>query len=361
MKLFIAGGCGEHGRNCFYIEKNNTAILVDCGIKNGVEQALPMLSDDQIKRIKYLFITHSHADHTGALNWLYQNGFRGKVILSVDTFVQMSEKPKNWILLEQHQGIFELEKNITIEYGASGHCAGARWYEITWENKTMLFTGDYCENTNVYQCDRVIGRKADIALIDCAYGYEKNGYEEEKSGLLQDIKAYLQRQKNVLLPVPRFGRGIELIQILLQEKIENIVVDHNFLVQCREKKYFTNNQINQLAEFSYDVMPTRPSVSLICDPQLKKRENIRLAEEYLVQEDVIILTGHIDEGSYAEKLYVNHKIITHTLFVHQDIKDAINMIHNNHFDNVILTHCKNRFDKTGQPVLHAITGEWITF
>ena len=37
MELFIAGGCGEHGRNCFYVEQNGEAFLVDCGLLAGAE------------------------------------------------------------------------------------------------------------------------------------------------------------------------------------------------------------------------------------------------------------------------------------------------------------------------------------
>gem|GEM_PF-6484797 len=29
MKLTIAGGCGEHGRNCFFVESSRTAFIVD--------------------------------------------------------------------------------------------------------------------------------------------------------------------------------------------------------------------------------------------------------------------------------------------------------------------------------------------
>ena len=32
MILKIAGGCGEHGRNCFYVEAKNVTFLVDCGV-----------------------------------------------------------------------------------------------------------------------------------------------------------------------------------------------------------------------------------------------------------------------------------------------------------------------------------------
>lgn len=31
MKLYIAGGCGEHGRNSFLLSDKNELLLVDCG------------------------------------------------------------------------------------------------------------------------------------------------------------------------------------------------------------------------------------------------------------------------------------------------------------------------------------------
>lgn len=49
MELFIAGGCGEHGRNCFYVEQNSAAFLVDCGLLAGAEDDLPRLNAEQIQ------------------------------------------------------------------------------------------------------------------------------------------------------------------------------------------------------------------------------------------------------------------------------------------------------------------------
>ena len=72
MELFIAGGCGEHGRNCFYVEQNSAAFLVDCGLLAGAEDDLPRLNAEQIQKLRAVFLTHSHADHTGALPWLAQ-------------------------------------------------------------------------------------------------------------------------------------------------------------------------------------------------------------------------------------------------------------------------------------------------
>ena len=38
MRLYIAGGCGEHGRNSFLLEEAKKSILVDCGLIHGREE-----------------------------------------------------------------------------------------------------------------------------------------------------------------------------------------------------------------------------------------------------------------------------------------------------------------------------------
>ena len=66
MELFIAGGCGEHGRNCFYVEQNGEAFLVDCGLLAGAEDNLPRLNAAQIQKMRAVLLTPSHTHHTGA-------------------------------------------------------------------------------------------------------------------------------------------------------------------------------------------------------------------------------------------------------------------------------------------------------
>lgn len=89
MELFIAGGCGEHGRNCFYVEQNGEAFLVDCGLLAGAEDNLPRLNAEQIQKLRAVFLTHSHADHTGALPWLAQQGYQGSIYATLPTLTQL--------------------------------------------------------------------------------------------------------------------------------------------------------------------------------------------------------------------------------------------------------------------------------
>ena len=89
MELYIAGGVGEHGRNCFYLQQGEDAVLVDCGLLAGSADSLPRLSAAQIRRLRAVFLTHSHADHTGALPWLCRQGYTGPVIATTPTLQQL--------------------------------------------------------------------------------------------------------------------------------------------------------------------------------------------------------------------------------------------------------------------------------
>ena len=83
MELYIAGGCAEHGRNCFLVKGKKVSFLVDAGLmKEKAGTPYPHLTDEQIAGADYLFLTHCHTDHTGALLWLYEHGFRGRVYAS---------------------------------------------------------------------------------------------------------------------------------------------------------------------------------------------------------------------------------------------------------------------------------------
>ena len=49
MKLIIAGGVGEHGRNCFLVQGEAIRFLVDCGkMADTPEDPYPRLTQEQI-------------------------------------------------------------------------------------------------------------------------------------------------------------------------------------------------------------------------------------------------------------------------------------------------------------------------
>ena len=60
---FCALASGSSG-NCFYIEKGDNAILIDCGISSKqIVERLTLLKKSP-ERVKAIFVTHEHGDHT---------------------------------------------------------------------------------------------------------------------------------------------------------------------------------------------------------------------------------------------------------------------------------------------------------
>lgn len=120
MELFIAGGCGEHGRNCFYVEQNGAAFLVDCGLLAVAEDDLPRLPFS--------------LNHIQTLESL----------CPCKGFSSVPELP-----------------GLQVTWGRSGHCAGSVWQRFEWNGKSILFSGDYAEHSPFYPCDPLRSQTTD--------------------------------------------------------------------------------------------------------------------------------------------------------------------------------------------------------
>ena len=173
MNLIVGGGVGEHGRNCFFVESKYGNFLFDCGIMPGASDPYPKLNASQIQSVKWLFISHSHIDHTGAYHWLCEHGFSGCVVMTKETAKQVMFSPENVCLIDGLTPAlkgFTLSGNLSVTWGKSGQCAGSVWYKVSVDDQSVLFSGDYVEDTLVYRCDSIRNAAANLAILDSAYG-----------------------------------------------------------------------------------------------------------------------------------------------------------------------------------------------
>ena len=217
MKLVIAGGVGEHGRNCFYVQGDARRFLVDCGkMADTPDDPYPHLSRAQIQDADTVFLTHSHTDHSGALPWLYANGFCGRVIAAAETLRQLPFVVQNGCALETlcPDGAGQVQ-SLSVQWGRSGHCAGSVWYHFAEGGKSIFFSGDYTEDTQVYACDSIRGQHADLAVLDCAYGRDETPYAEACARLVLGTERLLPVHGRLLFPVPKYGRGPEILKLFL--------------------------------------------------------------------------------------------------------------------------------------------------
>lgn len=84
----------------FFVSGSQHAYIVDCGTSTDGLDRVPDLTAEEIRGAEYLFLTHSHRDHTGAVEFAESAGFAGPVIMSAQTYRQLHYKPKNAVIMD---------------------------------------------------------------------------------------------------------------------------------------------------------------------------------------------------------------------------------------------------------------------
>jgi len=345
----IAGGVGEHGRNCFYVENGSISFILDCGIMAGTDAPFPYLSGEQIKQAQYLFISHSHKDHTGAYGWLIENGFCGQVILSEETFKQLEFHMKDTIfideLAEPLKQIF-FEDGLKVTWGHAGHCLGSVWYLVEIHGKTLLYTGDYIEDTLVYRVDPIRGISADQVIIDAAYGENQTTPMEYRTSLFKAISDLLTVTDTILLPVPKYGRNLELLLFLAQDFPDVSFYGDTFLIKELErfweaKAWLKPEGLSNLQKISESIKPIKNGVKgflFLSDPQLKQESCHKTAINVLSDNGKIVLTGGTDTGSFSKNLLNGNEAVLCRYAVHQNNQDVETLKRENNFKEIIPFH-----------------------
>ena len=349
MELYIAGGVGEHGRSCFYVQGESICFLVDCGkMADTPENPYPRLNTDQIQRLDAVFLTHSHADHTGALPWLYENGFSGAVIASGETLRQLPFETVKSSTLEEicpdGSGHFQ---NLSICWGRSGHCAGSVWYRFSENDKTILFSGDYTEDTLVYACDPIRDQFADIAILDCAYGTDETSYAAVCGRLVVETERLLSAHGLLLFPVTKYGRGLELLQ-LFSRRLPGISYygDTRFLENLSAQK--SGGFWYRPAEISASVQQycgQTTGIVFVSDPQLHSDMARKTAEQVLTLGGMAVMTGTVEKGSHSELLLRQGRMKQLRYPVHLNSLQYRQLALNNHFSRTIAYHSADFSEK----------------
>lgn len=366
MRLYIAGGCSEHGRNSFLLTGEKVRILVDAGrMKEKPDEPFPLLDEETIAGIDYLFLTHSHTDHTGAISFLAERGFHGRIVASRATLEHIGPLPVASYALED---IGEVMKELhpdprfSVLYGRAGHCIGSVWYELRLDGRAVLFTGDYEERSLAYRCDAIRERAADVAVIDCAYGTEREDADEHFEALRKLLDRLVEKGAPMLFPVPSHGRGFDLVRLLAERGVTVVLaaslveefrnsLDRAFWLREEFQDAVMNVKNRDIGHFEEAYRAAlalglsfpdeyRHDAILVRDSQLVKNENRQIALGVASVGGCTILTGKQDPASYARALLNCGDAVFCRISVHQNIKEMLRLKERNHFRITVPYHCR---------------------
>lgn len=262
MKLTFYGGAKIVTGANYILDNGKKKIMVDCGLFQGSKYAETLNYEKfayDASEIDYVFVTHSHTDHSGRLPKLFKEGFRGQLIASKPTLDMIrTALPDNMNLIKEeaakagHEPLFNADDlagilslargsdyeeeinlvngtnvkssvlNITARLLDAGHILGSSIIEIGFDGKKIYFSGDLGNPPTPLLQPTVFVKNADFVVIESAYGSRIHEDKIERREILESVITETISRGGTLM-VPSFA--MERTQELLYEL--NELMNHN--------------------------------------------------------------------------------------------------------------------------------------
>ena len=270
---------------------------MDYGIK------LDGITDEYPKNFDAVIITHAHLDHSGSLLRLTRVRKKQAIIgsritrdITVDLLKDMikiqNEKADtvtfdnqsanqvrdSWLPTEN----FQLPGTDVTLYNA-GHVAGAKMAWIHSEDKTVLYTGDFCiHDTELLEgCDiNTLPAEPDILVSESTYGGRVRPPRDELTQqFLRKVSGTMKRWGNILIPTFAFHRSQEMAKRIDQAMEDGVLPHYNAYVITKlgrkvtahfnaNKQLFTKQIQQQDQPFDYKHVKSIERTSEIEEPAI---------------------------------------------------------------------------------------------
>lgn len=265
MHFTFLGGVGTVTGSKYLVDVPGVRLLVDCGLFQGFKQLRlrnwePLPIDP--RSIDVVVLTHAHIDHSGYLPLLIRNGFTGPVLCTAATRDLCGILLPDSGHLEEQDAAFAnrhgfskyrpalplyteadaraaLPRLVPIEFGRqhdlgnglaitllyAGHILGAAMVMLSYQGRTILFSGDLGRPNDAIMHDPVAIARADYFLVESTYGDRKHDPRQPQDVLADVIVRTAGRGGSVLIPAFAVGRAQAVLYHIYKLKTTHRIPD----------------------------------------------------------------------------------------------------------------------------------------
>ena len=265
MKITFLGATGTVTGSRYLIEYSDQKILVDCGLFQGLKE-LRLMNREPFpvdpKTLDAVLLTHAHLDHSGYIPRLFREGFKGPIyatsatvdlckILLLDSASIQEEEARHAkrhgysrhaepeplyttddaTLALNHfhacpwQKTFHLPKGLEFSFSHAGHILGAASIHISFEGKSITFTGDVGRPLDPVLPPPQLLKPTDYLVIESTYGDRKHEDIDPTKPLAELIQNIKKNNSVLLMPAFAVGRTQSLLYQLWGLKISGQLLD----------------------------------------------------------------------------------------------------------------------------------------
>ena len=242
LKIYSLGGLNEIGKNMTVLECGNDIIIVDCGIgfpnddMLGVDLVIPDFTHIQnnIEKVRGIFLTHGHEDHIGSLPYFLKNmnvpvyGTR----LTLGILENKLEEHKLLNTAKLHNvnvgdkvsvGCFKIEF-VRVNHSIADACALA----ISTPQGMVIHTGDFKLDTTPIDGEMMdivrlgqLGNEGVLMLLCESTNVERAGSTPSEKRVGFSLEKIFSQAKDKRLIIATFASNVHRVQQIIDASIRH--------------------------------------------------------------------------------------------------------------------------------------------
>ena len=265
MRIVFLGAAGTVTGSKYLLEVAGQRLLIDCGLFQGFKQ-LRLRNWEPLpvppQTIDTVILTHAHLDHSGYIPLLVRNGFKGRVLCTAATrdlcgillpdaghLEEQDAAFANRHGFSRHRPAlplyteadakaalprlnaidygsdFDLGGGLSLNFDFAGHILGAAIVTISYQDGTVVFSGDLGRKDDPVMRPPTALRRADYLVVESTYGNRKHAPGDPEELLASVITRTAGRGGSVVIPAFAVGRAQTLLYHLYRLKATRRIPD----------------------------------------------------------------------------------------------------------------------------------------